>query len=149
GLKHPEQTLTVTRANGQSVTVLIGKESPRVEERTITLRPPPSQFGQPQRPIRQDVVEKFRYAKLKDKRETLHQVFEIKAAVADTLADPFSTLREPRLARFNTNNAQRVEITIKSKPKIVLLKKDFTWNLVKPARKEAESNKVTELLDKL
>src|SRR5208283_5086978 len=105
GLDKPEETLTVTRAGGQALTLLIGKESPRkVERRTVRPAPP---FGPPMPPMVDMVVEKYRYAKLQDNA----QVFEIKA---DKLKDVFvalDTLRDPQLARFKSSDVRRVELT--------------------------------------
>src|SRR5262249_20306673 len=147
GLKEPAETVGITQANGQTVTVLVGKQS-RVE-RKIVMQPGPPMFGQPGRPMPKEVTEEYRYAKLKTNRETLNKIFEIKAAHLKDLALPAGTVRDPALARFTTNDVRRVELTFKGKPKIVLVNKDGDWKLHKPEKKDAEPTKVTELLDKL
>src|SRR5438132_1708553 len=61
-LRDPEQTVQITKSNGETMALLIGKQS-REEKRT-KLKPPPP-FGPPQPPQPETVVEKYRYAKLK------------------------------------------------------------------------------------
>jgi hypothetical protein len=144
GLDKPEQTLRIVPANGEAVTLLIGKHS-QTKTRTVT-RPPPmgGPPGMPRMPTQETVHDEYRYAKL----ENNNQVFEIKA---DKLKDIFlaaDALRDARLARFNTSDAKRVELAAPSH-KIVLVKDDFKWRLEEPIKSDAESSKVTELLDKL
>jgi hypothetical protein len=143
GLDKPEQTITIKRPGGNRVTLLIGKKSPRKVERKVS-RPLPGQFGQPPLPMMDKVVEEFYYAKL----EGNDQIFEIKA---DKLKDVFvsaDSLRDSKLARFKPDDVQRLELTYKDTT-IVLAKKDGKWRLEKPIDTDAESGKVTELIDKL
>jgi hypothetical protein len=143
GLKNPEETLSVTRADGRTVTLLIGKQS-RVETRMV-MRPSPAPM-QPPRP--QVVREEFRYAKLQDKKDGSEKIFEIKADKLKDLSAAPNTLRDPRLARFTSADARRLEISGGGRD-IVLEKKKDDWRLVKPAEHQADSSKVLELLDKL
>jgi hypothetical protein len=141
GLKDPEQTVQVTKANGEAMTLLIGKQS-REEKRTL-LKPAPA-FGPPQPPQPETIVDKYRYAKLKDN----NQVFEIRDNRLKDIFVPLSTLRDAHLARFSSFDTQRLEINHDGQD--ILLEKDKTaWKLKKPVEADAEGSKVTELLDKL
>lgn len=141
GLKEPEQTIQVTKTNGESMTLLIGKDS-HEERRTVTKPAPP--FGPPQPPKPEMIVEKYRYAKLKDN----DQVFEIRDAKLKDIFVPLNTLRDARLARFSSFDAQRLEISHDGQD-ILLEKNKSGWKLKKPVEADAEGSKVTELLDKL
>jgi hypothetical protein len=141
GLDKPEQTITIKPPAGEAVTLLVGKKSPRKVERKVSRPAPP---GLPMPALADKVVEEFNYAKL----EGNDQIFEIKT---DKLKDIFvsaDTLRDSKLARFKAADVQRLELTYKDTA-IVLAKKDGKWRLEKPINTDAESNKVTELIDKL
>jgi hypothetical protein len=144
GLKDPERTIRVTRANGQSVTVQVGKQS-RVETRMVTPPPQPGAMQPPPRPT--PVREEYYYAKLQTDRKTYQQVFEVKGDKLKELTVTADTLRDAKLARFKTEDARRVEIRQDGQD-IVLVKKKDDWRLEKPADHEAEAGKITELLDK-
>jgi hypothetical protein len=142
GLDKPEQTLRVTKSNGEVITLEIGKES-QTKTRTIT-RPAPNMGGPPMPPQQETVHEQYRFAKLQGN----DQVFEIKA---DKLKDIFvagDTLRDARLARFRPEDVKRVAIG-EAGQEIVLVKEKENWKLQKPMQCQADSSKVTELLDKL
>jgi hypothetical protein len=141
GLKNPEQTLTVTKSNGRKTTVLVGKQF-WGEPRRVT--PPAPPFGGGRPPMPQIIREEYRYARLQDNPK----VFGIRAEPLKDLDVAQSTLRDPRLARFRTDDARRVEITW-HKDKIVLAKEKGTWKLLEPAPHDADTSKVTDLLDKL
>src|SRR5260370_11543389 len=141
GLKDPEQTVQVTKANGEAMMLLIGKQS-REEKRTTMKSAPP--FGPPQPPHPETIVDKYRYAKLKDN----DQVFEIRDAKLKDIFVPLNTLRDAHLARFSSFDAQRLEISHDGQD--ILLEKDKTgWKLKKPVEADTEGSKVTQLLDKL
>ena len=142
GLKDPQETISVVGANGEKIKLLIGKQS-QVKTRTVT-RPAPNIGGPPMPPQQEVVHDEFRYAKL----DGNPQIFEIKA---DKLKDIFSaadTLRDARLARFRTEDARKVEI-IQGNQTILLSKEKDRWKLQKPMDVDAETSKITELLDKL
>ncbi|OAI45337.1 hypothetical protein AYO44_02730 [Planctomycetaceae bacterium SCGC AG-212-F19] len=141
GLDKPEQALTVKRPDGTSVTLLIGKESPRTEERKVTRPAPP---GMPMPAMVDKVVEKFRYAKIQGN----DQIFEIKDEKLKDVFVALDTLRDPRLARFKPEDVTRVELKYKD-TEIVFAKKDNKFSLEKPVAAPAETSKIMELLDRL
>lgn len=141
GLDKPERTLTVKRPDGSTVTLLIGKESPRKSERKVS-RPAPPGFPMPA--IADVVQEKYRYAKLQGN----DQVFEIKdEKLKDVFVAP-DALRDARLARFRAEDVQRMELKYKD-VEIVLAKKDNGFRLEKPISADAETSKVMEVIDRL
>ena len=113
----------MTRPSGATVTLLVGKESPRVEKRTVTRQAPP--IGRPMPPLQDTVVEKFRYAKIQDN----DQLFEIKEDKLKDLFVGLDTLRDARLARFRTEDARRLEIS-QGGQEVVLVKDKERWKLV-------------------
>ena len=147
GLKDPAQTVSLKRPDGGHITLLIGKES-RTKKRTVTRPAPP---GLPMPPQQETVNEVYRYAKLQDN----DQIFEIKPDKLNK--DVFvavDTLRDPRLARFRSEDARRVEISQGregdvSPPMIVLVKDKDKWRLQKPQEADAEGDKINELIDRL
>jgi hypothetical protein len=143
GLDKPEDTLSVTRANGDVVTLLVGKQS---QEKTRTIAPPPQpQFGQPPMPPRV-IREQYRFAKLKDN----DQVFEIKADKLKEVVVGADAVRDAQLARFRADDVRRLEITEGQQHLTFVKDKDkSTWKFEVPSAVEAESVRVTELLDKL
>ncbi len=143
GLTKPERIITAKNDKGDAVTLLIGSISGSRQK----MVPAPQQQGmfpgmrqQPMMPV----TEEYRYAKLKDN----DQIFEIKT---DKLKDVFvalDKLRDSRVARFNSADARRVEIT-HGVEHIVLEKDKDKWKLTKPLSAEAEDSKVMDLLTKL
>jgi hypothetical protein len=160
GLREPEQTITVTRPNGDVVVLQIGKKSDTKKVRMET-RPPPPGLPPGIEPPQVSVTEEFRYAKLQNNP----QIFEIKT---DKLKDIFlaaKDLRDPRLARFEPKDVTRLEVK-QNGVEIVLVKEPekekekkapapfaepetSKWRLEKPIQADAESAKVTELLNSL
>jgi hypothetical protein len=145
GLDKPERTLKVETAT-RTIDLLIGKISREVEKKAPP--PPANPFGAPPPPPPGKEV--YRYAKLAGNP----QVFEIKA---DKLGDLFVSaagLRDPRLVRFKTADARRVEI-VRPDGQIVLADerdeaaKEDHWKLVQESTADADALKVTELLDRL
>jgi hypothetical protein len=140
GLEAPERTVSVTRDDGTTVELLIGK-SAGSRRKKVMRQPPP---GVPGQPIEVEEPEEFLYAKLKDNP----QIFEIKA---DKLKDIFvavDALRDPQLAHFNTADATRLEIS-QSGQDIVLVKDKDRWSLDKALHADADRQKVTDLLNRL
>jgi hypothetical protein len=148
GLKDPEQILRVVPAGSDKPIVLwIGSESPTKRTRTIT-RPAPPIGGMQRPPMTERIDEKFRYAKL----ENNDQIFEIKADKLKDVFVPAADLRDARVGRFDTKDVTRVELTHGSET-IALAKvkeKDIDrWRMEKPTAGDAESSKITDILDKL
>jgi hypothetical protein len=142
GLKNPEQTIRVTSRAGNTVTLLVGKQS-RVTTRTV-MRPAPNMGGPPMPPQREVVHDEFRYAKLQDN----DQIFDIKADKLKDLLVSADNLRDARLARFRADEARRLEIR-SGGVEILLAREKDQWRLLKPFAADAESSKINELLDKL
>jgi hypothetical protein len=142
GLKEPEQTIRVTRPSGETVTLQIGKQS-QMKTRTV-MRPAPNFGGPPMPPQREVIHDEYRYAKLQDN----DQIFEIKADKPKELFVAADTLRDAHLARFTSADARRLELS-QNGQHIVLVKEKDKWRLQKPVEADAETSKVTEILDKL
>ncbi len=142
GLKEPEETLSVTRPDGATLTLLVGKLSPTVRERKLPPPAPPP--GLPFQPPPQVVKEEYRYAKLADN----DQVFEVRADALKGLFVPAKDLRDAHLARFKTEDARRLEVKYAGQD-VVLVKEKDDWQLEKPIQAKADTSKVFELLDKL
>jgi hypothetical protein len=141
GLKEAERTLRVTRPTG-TITLLIGKPS-QTKARTVT-RPAPNFGGPPLPPQREVIHEEYRFAKLQDN----DQLFEIKSDKLKDVLVSADSLRDANLVRFRSDDARRLEIS-HSGEDIVLVKTQDKWTLQKPLQADADSSKVTELLDKL
>jgi hypothetical protein len=142
GLDKPEYVVTVTRNDGETVTLLVGKVSGTRSKKVM--RPPPPGMPPGLGAMEQTVTEEFRYAMLKDNA----QVFEIKA---DKLKDVFvkpETLRDAQLVRFKPADARRLELTHDGQ-EIVFVKDNDRWKLDKPLHADADREKVNELLTKL
>jgi Domain of unknown function (DUF4340) len=142
GLAKPEQTIRIGRSSGDTITLLVGKQS-QVKTRTV-MRPAPNMGGPPMPPQKEIVHDEYRYAKLQNN----DQIFEIKADKLKDLFVAVDTLRDAQLARFRTDDARRVEIQ-QSGTTIELAKDKDQWRMQKPFAADAESSKITELLDKL
>lgn len=145
GLDKPERTLTVTSEKGAEQTLLIGKKS-QTKTRTVTRPPPPQMRGMPpgMPPTQETIHEDYYFARLKGNA----QIFEIKDEKLKNLFAALDTLRDSRLARFRTFDAQKVEIKQKD-GELVFAKENGRWKVQKPFAGDAEESKIDELLDKL
>jgi hypothetical protein len=141
GLEEQNKKITVTRNNGDKVTLLIGNVS-RMATKTVMQAPPP---GAPFGPRPVTVTEEYRYAKLEDNP----QVFEIKAEGLKNIFVPLDTLRDAQLARFTPQEARELEIVQPGKETIQFVKEKDAWKLVKPLKADADAAKVSELLMRL
>jgi hypothetical protein len=139
GLKKPEQELSVTRADGKTVTVQVGKPS-RVVTRTTS--GPPPRFGMP--PTTQTHRETYHYARLKGNA----QVFEVNIDKLKSLSVPLNTLRDPSVVKFKSEDAKRLEVNFAGRY-IVLARPKDNWVLEKPTKYDADSVKVSDLLNNL
>jgi hypothetical protein len=142
GLKEPEQVLTVTLPKGDTITLLIGKTS---EKRSrIVQKPGPAQFmPKPQIDV---VEEEFKYAKLQEN----DQVFEIKADKLKDVVVAANTLRDPRLARFKTEDVKKVSIHEGGRA-LDFAREDAGWKLLVKDKTafDVERSRIDDLLDKL
>lgn len=138
-----DTVITVKRAGGAALTLLIGKESDVKIRKVAKQAPPqPSPFG-PKMDF--DIVhEQYRYARLADNE----QIFEIKADKLKDVTVAANELRDLQLARFKSGDVIRLEIE-HGKELLKLAKKDGKWRLEKPKDEEAETGPVNKLLDKL
>jgi hypothetical protein len=142
GLTDPERTITVKYANGDTVGLQIGNVSGRRTKLVPAPQQPGMPPGMPQRMM--PVQEEYRYAKL----QYNDQIFEIKADKFKDVFVALNTLRDSRVARFNTADARRVEIKHGGED-IVLEKDKENWKITKPLSAEADNTKLTDLLSKL
>jgi hypothetical protein len=142
GLKDPEETLSVTGAGGQKITLLVGRQS-QTKTRKVT-RPAPDMGGPPMPPQQEVIHEEYRFAKL----DGNPQIFEIKADKLKDIVVTTDNIRDARLTRFRTEDARAVDVT-QGDATIHLQKDKDRWKLQKPIETDAEASKVTELLDKL
>src|SRR5262249_47957801 len=121
GLKEPADVIKVTRPQGDTITVLIGKTS---EKRTrLVQKPGASPFMQ--KPQVDFIEEEFRYAKLQDN----DQVFEIKAQRLKDIVVAANTLRDPQLARFKTDEVKKLAIQDAGRS-LHFVNEDGTWKLL-------------------
>jgi hypothetical protein len=143
GLKEPAETIKVTRPQGDTITVQIGKTS-ETRRRIVPKPPGPAQFmPKPQFDV---IEEEFRYAKLPDN----DQVFEIKADKLKHLVVAANTLRDPQLARFKSDDVKKVAIQDADRS-LRFVNEDGAWKLFlhdKPAF-DVERTKVDDLIEKL
>jgi hypothetical protein len=148
GLKDPEQVIRVTpTGSDKSIVLLIGSESPTKKVRTVT-RPAPAMGGLPPQQMAQKIEEHFRYARL----ENNEQIFEVKADKLKDVFVPVAELRDARVARFETKDVTQLELTHGSEQILLVKGKDKgadRWRMEKPTASDAESTKITEVLDKL
>jgi hypothetical protein len=144
GLKDPQEIIKVTTNSGGTITLLIGNESPTKKTRTIT-RPSPQVPGMPPQPMTQKIEEHFRYAKLENNDS---QIFEIKSDKLKDVFVPAGDLRDSRVARFENKDVTKLELTHGAET-ITATKDKERWKLEKPTVGDAESSKITDILDKL
>jgi ribosomal protein L14 len=138
GLTKPEDVIQVTRTNGDKIKLFIG----RISDSKIRLVQKPQPFGAKQPP--QALVDEYRYAKLQDN----DQAFEIKSDHLKKIIVAGKGLRDPQLARFRPEDANRIEITEGSR-RLAFSKNKDDWRMKEPSDVAAERSKLTELLDKL
>ncbi|MCI0741208.1 MAG: DUF4340 domain-containing protein [Gemmataceae bacterium] len=142
GLAKPEYTLTVTRPSGATIELLIGAVS-ESKERFVLKQPPPG-MPFPQKPQPQFIKEEFRYAKLKDN----DQIFEVKGDKLKDIAPSLAALRDPKVARFKTDEVKRLEIQHGDQT-LIFAKDNDKWKFEKPLTTDAENAPISDLLDKL
>jgi Domain of unknown function (DUF4340) len=147
GVTPPEFTVKVTRIGGGDTTLDIGKISESKEHPIFKPAPPANPFGPPPKPNVVMVKEEYRFAKLPEN----DQLFEIRTDKLKDVTLTLADIRDPRVARFRTDDVKKVAIDHDGKA-IVLVKKDDKWKLEGPPGAtplDAESGPVTDLIDKL
>lgn len=142
GLAKPERTLLVTRNDGTTITLLIGNVSSTKTTKKIRPTPPGMPPGMP--PQEETIVNEMRFAKILDN----DQLFEINGDGLKNIFVPVDQIRDPMLARINSGDALKCEIT-QANSSLSLVKKDGRWKIESPVQADADPEKVNELLTKL
>lgn len=142
GLAQPRETLTVATATGQPITLEIGASYQKTRKVRRPAMVGPMGIEMPAR--EETVSDELRYARLKGN----DQVFEIKG---DRLKDIFvslDTLRDAHIARFKSDDVQRIQIKHQDQ-EIVLARDKDRWKLLQPIQADADRDRVNDLLSKL
>ena len=151
GADKPAYSISVTRTNGQPLTLRLGKVSRTVDR--VEDQPPPSPFAPPPPPPKV-TTEEYRYAKL----DNNPLVFEIRTDKLTPLFADAESYRDPQLARFETAEVTELTVTRKGQPPIVITRKKGNKDADRDEDRQdrwyvgeglAEASKVTELLDSL
>ncbi|HEV3144144.1 MAG TPA: DUF4340 domain-containing protein, partial [Gemmataceae bacterium] len=154
GLDKPERTIRITLLGGDVATLQIGQVSSFKERKG---QPPPPNPNMPFTPPAPTIREEYRYARLAPKEGAQAaeqtQVFELRADKFNDLFVSASTLEDEKLARFQSKDVTRVEISQPS-GKIVLTKekddkKNDRWRLTQPIQALGENEKISELINRL
>lgn len=134
GLAESTQSIQVTRHDGSRTTLVFGNRS-----RGDT-PPPPPRPGAPPPP-----ADTYRYAKL----EGSDVLFEVQDSKLNDVFASFDQLRDNRIARFNSDDVEEIEIRQGGQmAKLVKEKKD-SWKMLSPRDTAADNDKVKDLLQKL
>lgn len=141
GLDKPGWTVAVEFDDRPPVQLLIGRISRVVERKAPTPPANPLAPPQPQPPA---MREEYRYAKLPDNP----QVFEVKTDRFAELFVSMAALRDPRVLRFNPQNVRRVEV-VRPQERFVFARTDDKWRVVEPWTADADTARVSELIDRL
>lgn len=154
GLDKPEQSIAITKSNGQTLTLRLGKESRRVSRLD---GPPPSPFNPRAQPP-QMINEVYAFSKLDDNPS----IFEVRTDKLTDLFAKLDELRDASVARFETADVSELAIAKPGQPAIKLTKRKGNKDAEKEDDKQdrwyvgegpsailAETQKVTELLDAL
>ncbi|MSU80401.1 MAG: DUF4340 domain-containing protein [Gemmataceae bacterium] len=147
GLKNPEFSLLVTRPKGAPIRLLIGNGVPKKDS---DKEPPPPLPIKEMKP-KEDT--EYRYAKI----ETSDQIFKVKTAKLDEIAIAVDVLRDPKLARFKSDDVARLEIRAGDQTLVFVNRKDDPkdkegkkkWRMEQPSQEEIEAKQVEDLLDKI
>src|SRR5262249_28529790 len=135
GLDKPTQSLQVTRPDRTVTTLLFGNRSRGDGPPPIPPRP-----GMPPPPS-----DSYRYARL----EGSDLVFEVQDGRLNDVFQSVDALRDNRLARFNTDDAERIEIREGGQAVVLVKEKKDTWKMTSPRDAGADNDKVRDLLQKL
>jgi hypothetical protein len=153
GLDAPERTLRLTLLGGDVAVLQIGGVSSFKERKG---QPPPPNPNMPFQPPAPTIREEYRYARLAPKGSQSSEqtpIFELRADKFNDLFVAASSLEDEKLARFQSKDVNRVEITQPS-GKIVLVrekdeKKADRWRVTQPIQALGEYDKISELINKL
>lgn len=142
GLKEPAQVIKVTRPAGDIIILLVGKTS---DKRSRVVQKPGASPFMP-KPQIDFIEEEFKFAKLQDNE----QIFEIKADRLKDVVVAASTLRDPQLARFKTEDVKNLTVQEGGRG-LNFIKEEGTWKLYLQDKFafEVERSKVDDILDKL
>jgi hypothetical protein len=135
GLDKPTQSLQVTRPDGTVTTLLFGNRSRGDGPPPIPPRP-----GMPPPPS-----DTYRYARL----EGSDLIFEVQDGRLNDVFQTVDALRDNRLARFNTDDAERIEVREGGQAVVLVKEKKDTWKMTSPRDAGADNDKVRDLLQKL
>lgn len=154
GLEKAEKSITITKTDGQKISLLLGSESRQVNKID---GPPPSPFN-PRQPPPQVITEIYTYAKL----DNNPQFFEIRTDKLNDLFSKIDDLRDAQLARFETADVLECVIAAAGQPPIKFVRKKGNPDAEKDEEKQdrwyvgegadaklAEVSRITELLDSL
>ncbi len=145
GLGDSAKQISVTQTDGKKISLMVGDVS-RMETKKEPIPSPPPRFpGAPQPPPQfKDVEIPYYYARLKDN----DQIFDVRGKILEKILVKSAELRDPQVARFDTDDVQKLEIQ-RDKARIVITRKKENWFLEHPFKKPAEGSDVRSLLSEL
>ena len=151
GLDKPERKITVRRADGKTLTLLLGKVT-----RTTTKfeEPPRPQPGMPPAPPKA-TLEEFRAAKLAEN----DLIFEVRSDALEANFQKPDGYRDARPVRFDAADVTTLTVAIKGQPPLTLVRKPGAKDAERDEDRQdrwtvngeqlAEQSKVSELLEPL
>ncbi len=135
GLDRPRESIQVTRLDGSVVTLLLGNRS-RADS-----PPPPMRPGEPPPPP----PDTFRFAKL----AASDLIFEVQDSRLSEVFVPLERLRDSKLARFNPEDVERVELQVGPERVALQREQKETWKMLTPREADADGDKIQNLLRSL
>ena len=151
GLDKPERKVTVRRADGQTLTLLIGKITRTTTKVEESPRTPP---GMPPTPTKAS-VEEFRAAKLAENE----LVFEVRSDALEANFQKPDAYRDARPVRFAADDVTTLTVAMKGQPAVTLVRKPGVKDAERDEDRQdrwtvngeqlAEQSKVSELLEPL
>ncbi len=151
GLDKPERKVTVRRADGQTLTLLLGKITRTTTKVEEAPRTPP---GMPPAPTKAS-VEEFRAAKLAENE----LVFEVRSDALEANFQKPDAYRDARPVRFDAADVTTLTVLMKGQPAVTLVRKPGAKDAERDEDRQdrwtvngeqlAEQSKVSELLEPL
>jgi hypothetical protein len=147
GLDNPDRRITVTRTDGKTLTLLLGKVTRTTTKVGEMPRPVPGMPPQPPKVT----TEEFRAAKLAEN----DLVFEVRADALKDCFLPPADYRDPKPVRYDAADVQSVTVALKGHPPLTLTRKPAAKGSDQPDRwsvngdTPADPAKVTELTEAL